>query len=424
MNIFHKSQDLKDAIDLIDAEAVMQKVKDHVKLFRIDVKDIFKDFDRLRSGKITKAKFYTGLEMCKLALSKNEIQALEDRFEDSAAKDKIVISEFIKETEGVFVTKNLHKDPTRAPRKYEAKRKNFELGVLTEPELAELDVLMDQLAMVTQKNRVKMRQFFKDNDKGLKNRVKQSEFRSVLAILNITLDDRQLKLITQRFGISHFGTKLDINYSAFCDEVEALEVRKTTNFANLMERMRRQFRKRGARGIHGLATIFRRMDSYNGDGRLDKQEFLAGLKMFGFNVTRQEAEALLKAYDRNNDGVVSFDEFIRGMRGSLNSRRIKMVIKAFKKLDTDRSGVITVGDMKGKFNAKHHPKVVSGEIKEDDALEIFVNSFDGSNVKDGKVHLEEFEDYYANISSGIDDDEYFVRMMEKVWNIEEYTYDS
>jgi len=191
-----------------------------------------------------------------------------------------------------------------------------------------------------------------------------------------------------------------------------------------MKRMRKQFRKRGARGIHGLAKIFRAMDSYDGNHRLDKQEFIEGLQMFGFHVSKVEASQLLKAYDRNNDGVISYDEFIRGMRGSLNSRRLKMVVKAFKKLDKTGDGVITVDDMKGVFSAKHHPKVISGEITEDDALEIFVNSFDGTNIKDGRVHLDEFEDYYANISSGIDDDEYFVRMMEKVWDIEEYAYES
>merc|ERR1712146_123494 len=145
--------------------------------------------------------------------------------------------------------------------------------------------------------------------------------------------------------------------------------------------------------------------------------------MFGFHVSKVEASQLLKAYDRNNDGVISYDEFIRGMRGSLNSRRLKLVVKAFKKLDKTGDGVITVEDMRGVFSARHHPKVISGEMKEEYALEIFVNSFDGSNVKDKRVHLDEFEDYYSNISSAIDDDEYFVRMMEKVWGIEEYEYE-
>merc|ERR1711998_229779 len=96
--------------------------------------------------------------------------------------------------------------------------------------------------------------------------------------------------------------------------------------------------KRGARGIHGLATIFRQMDSFDGNHKLDKAEFIDGLQKFGLDVSRDEAEQLLKAYDRNNDGVISYDEFIRGMRDSLNSRRLKLVMKAFKKLDKSGDG--------------------------------------------------------------------------------------
>mmetsp|Transcript_17218 Transcript_17218/g.30890 ORF Transcript_17218/g.30890 Transcript_17218/m.30890 type:complete len:425 (+) Transcript_17218:254-1528(+) len=424
MNIFHKAENVTVKPEEVNADQVMDRVKAHVRKFRIDVKDIFRDFDRLRSGKITKPKFLTGLELCKLNLDHAELVALEKRFQDPNAKDKVMIAEFVDDIERVFVTKNMHLDPGMEAKTYKVKGKSFELGILSEEEMHDFQVLMDSLAMVTQKNRVKMRRFFKEHDKGIKNRVKQSEFRSIMSILNISLSDKQLKLITQRFGISHFGTKLDINYDAFCNEVEALEVRRTSQFASLMERMRKQFRKRGARGIIGLQSVFKRMDSYDGNRILDKHEFIEGLTMFGFDVTKSEAKQLLKAYDRNNDGYVSFDEFIRGMRGSLNSRRLKMVVKAFKKIDEDRQGVITIDQMRRRFNAHHHPKVISGEMKEDDALEIFVNSFENSATKDEKVFLDSFEDYYANISSSIDDDEYFVRMMEKVWNFEEYEYET
>ena len=43
--------------------------------------------------------------------------------------------------------------------------------------------------------------------------------------------------------------------------------------------------------------------------------------------------------------------------------------KGVQKLDKDGSGRITLSDLKGTFNASHHPKVISGEIKEADALQ-------------------------------------------------------
>ncbi|GAB5369536.1 hypothetical protein AAMO2058_001413400 [Amorphochlora amoebiformis] len=104
-----------------------------------------------------------------------------------------------------------------------------------------------------------------------------------------------------------------------------------------------------------------------------------------------------------------------------------------------QNGPISMGDLTGHYNARHHPKhacrpvtlrdvtpvtaghycVISGEMKEPDVLKEFINSFDGSNVKDNRVYIYEFEDYYSVISSGIDKDIYFIEMMEKVWGIKE-----
>lgn len=38
-------------------------------------------------------------------------------------------------------------------------------------------------------------------------------------------------------------------------------------------------------------------------------------------------------------------------------------------------------------------------------------------ANDGRVTLEEFTEYYKNISSSIDDDNYFALMMNNSWNI-------
>ena len=45
-----------------------------------------------------------------------------------------------------------------------------------------------------------------------------------------------------------------------------------------------------------------------------------------------------------------------------------------------------------------------------------------SKAKDGKVTLNEFMDYYSNISASIDDDEYFQLMITNAWNLENKSY--
>lgn len=49
-------------------------------------------------------------------------------------------------------------------------------------------------------------------------------------------------------------------------------------------------------------------------------------------------------------------------------------------------------------------------------LENFLNQFDGARGNnDGKVTVDEFIDYYTDLSMSIASDEYFVRMMESTW---------
>jgi Ca2+-binding EF-hand superfamily protein len=50
-------------------------------------------------------------------------------------------------------------------------------------------------------------------------------------------------------------------------------------------------------------------------------------------------------YDIDKDGNISYEEFLRGLRDELSERKRLMVEKAFKILDKDGSGQVTVKDV-------------------------------------------------------------------------------
>jgi Ca2+-binding EF-hand superfamily protein len=60
------------------------------------------------------------------------------------------------------------------------------------------------------------------------------------------------------------------------------------------------------------------------------------------NLTSDEIMTLFATFDRNHNGTVDYDEYIRTLRGPLNNFRKRFVIQAFNKLDKDGSGKITV----------------------------------------------------------------------------------
>jgi calcyphosin len=60
----------------------------------------------------------------------------------------------------------------------------------------------------------------------------------------------------------------------------------------------------------------------------------------------------------------------------------------------------------------------SGQMTKKEILEEFMAQWTPQHKRDGRVTLDEFEDYYKNISASIDDDDYFELMVRNAWHIE------
>lgn len=156
---------------------------------------------------------------------------------------------------------------------------------------------------------------------------------------------------------------------------------------------------------------------------LDKQEFIKAIKDFRVDISESDLGKLYDAFDRDGSGELSYDEFLRSVRGPMNQNRKVLVHKAFKKLDKDGSGMIDINDIKGVYDAKNHPDVKSGKKTEDDILGDFLETFEmHHNVSDKArndhiITLAEFEEYYNNVSMSIDDDAYFELMMTNTWKL-------
>ena len=58
-----------------------------------------------------------------------------------------------------------------------------------------------------------------------------------------------------------------------------------------------------------------------------------------------DLQAMMKYYDIDQDGSISYEEFVSGLKEALTPRRMVMVEKAFKKMDIDGSGALQVVDI-------------------------------------------------------------------------------
>ena len=181
--------------------------------------------------------------------------------------------------------------------------------------------------------------------------------------------------------------------------------------------LRQQLEKRGTKSIRNLGRTFRALDSFDGNNKIDRSEFAIGLKENGVELSSNEYSVLFDYFDKDKDGTVCFDEFLVGIRGQPNSRRQALINKAFLKFDKDGNGFIDAADLRGVYNTKLHPKVLSGQITENQAFAEFLASFNDRN-RDGKITKNEWDEYYAAVSSSVDNDEHFVQLMKAAWKLD------
>ena len=109
------------------------------------------------------------------------------------------------------------------------------------------------------------------------------------------------------------------------------------------------------------------MDRDN-SGVLDHNEFKQAMRNYRVTVVEEELNILIKIFDKDHSGAISYEEFLRSIVGEMSPLRRNICIQAFKKLDNDCSGSVDLLEIKMKYNAKKHPDVMLGKKTEDEVL--------------------------------------------------------
>lgn len=191
----------------------------------------------------------------------------------------------------------------------------------------------------------------------------------------------------------------------------------------ILQKIRDKTKSRGVRGIQSIGRTFRIWDDDNSK-TLSLDECLKAFKELRVGLTDEERYRAFTIFDRDLDGLVNYEEFLRTIRGEMNQFRVNLCLRAFDIMDKDKNGVIELSDVKQLYNAKKHPDVIAGKRTEDEILFEFLDTFDQAHIegtnfkKDGKVTREEWIEYYQGVSMSIDDDRYFEVMMTNAWNLD------
>ena len=191
---------------------ILDKIKHTVKINRIRLNEFFEDFDPLRKGTCTKAKFRTALDMANLHLRAEEFDVLEKFFSVPDEDDKVYYKDLVEEVDTVFTIKGLEKNPLLRPKDYVIPDFLNPEKRLTPEEADFLDKTMRKLGLLAIKYRVMAKSFFRDNDRANIGIVPSSRFASILSFFKLNADEKEMNILIKRFFSKN---SIEINYYDF-----------------------------------------------------------------------------------------------------------------------------------------------------------------------------------------------------------------
>jgi len=188
-----------------------------------------------------------------------------------------------------------------------------------------------------------------------------------------------------------------------------------------IESFRRVLASRGLRGIIGLAQQLQIAD-FEKTGEIQLHDFVQVIQGFNVPISNADIRSLFGIFDRNKKGKINYIEFMTGIKGEMNAHRKAVAELAFKHLDTNNKGAITIKDLLGRYCAKNHPLVRSGKRTEEQGLTEFIETFEMSKSLYGRgddmtVTKEEFMDYYNSVSASVESNKDFEDIVVNTWRL-------
>ncbi len=308
---------------------IIQAYQDVVSNRRLNLKPMFQDFDRTKSGHITKTQFVRVLNQLGIDLSPSVLSMLLKKYMDKGNADEVNYFEFINDVdrpENIFgagrdFNHSYDYFSVTDPRKVGAQIAQLE------PE--DVDDILARIRKECSEKRIRLSEFFRDFDRLRSGNITKPQFRIGMNMAKIDLSTSEYNLL-----LSHYSSdKPDMfRWKQFCDEVDeiftkkelekdaTLAVTKPATFTkygtvnppkqdkSLASKLVGKFKEKLRRERLDAKSFFQSWDRHN-RFKVSPKQFRQVLATCGFDMTDTEAEALFKNY-ANQDGEIEYLKFL------------------------------------------------------------------------------------------------------------------
>ena len=137
--------------------------------------------------------------------------------------------------------------------------------------------------------------------------------------------------------------------------------------------------------VVNACKLFNQID-VNGDGKINKQEFLKGLQnKISSDTLAKDVDQIFKNIDMDNNGYIEYEEFVRAAVSKEYFINENVLRFAFRYFDKDNSGEITFDEIESVFKES-----IADKTKVHEALKQIISEVDQNG--DGIISFEEFAD--------------------------------
>lgn len=208
----------------VSVDALIARLKADVFRARLRLREFFKDFDPLRAGVVSEAKFRTALDESGLKLNDPEMQQLASHFADPTDRKRVRYEALLSQIESVFTTAGMETDPNSNVADFTPTLKRI-TPMLSEEEEQAVAELLSRLSHTVKVRQLLIRPTFNDyyknvNSPILVDQVTQAQFRNGLSSLGLQINSEEAELLNKKFAGQADGY---VDYVAFAVAVDEAE---------------------------------------------------------------------------------------------------------------------------------------------------------------------------------------------------------